>query len=236
MKLEKKDWMTLKGLFVFCLFIVVLFFKYLPFRLLGIEIDNIPNILKCIYIIIVELVFIIASFIIYKDYIVKSWKDFKKNKNYYLKKYIKYWFMILIGTTILNSLIVLLNKGEIAGNEQAVRELLGNYPIYTWITGVLLAPLMEEIAFRLSLKQIFKNKWIFIIMSGIIFGSFHLISSAETWTDLLFIFPYSLPGCIFAYILYESNNIFIPIGMHFLHNGTVLCLQIILAILTSVIS
>lgn len=228
MKLRENDKVTIKGALSFLLFFMVLEFKYIPFQIIGIDINNIPTILQCIYVIIVELIVIISIIILYKDYIIESFNDFKKNKNLFLKKYIKYWFVILIGTALLNIIINSLNNNQIAGNEEAIREMMGQYPIYTWITGVLLAPIIEELSFRLALKSIFKSKWIFIIASGLVFGSFHLFGSVSTIYDLLYILPYSLPGFIFAYILYDSDNIFIPIGLHMLHNGIVMGLQILL--------
>lgn len=230
MKLRESDKITIKGALSFLLFFMILQFKYIPFQIIGIDINNIPTLLQCIYVIIVELIVIISIIILYKDYIIESFNDFKKNKNFFLKKYIKYWFIILIGTGILNIIINSINSNGIAGNEEAVREMMNQYPIYTWITGVLLAPIIEELSFRLSFKSIFKNKWVFIIMSGLVFGIFHLYGSVSSVYDLLYIFPYSLPGFIFAYILYDSDNIFIPIGLHLLHNGIVMGLQIFLLI------
>lgn len=230
MKLRESDKVTIKGALGFLLFFMVLEFKYIPFEIIGIDVKNIPTILQCIYVIIIELIVIISIIILYKDYIIESFNDFKKNKNFFLKKYIKYWFIILIGTGLLNIIINTINSNGIAGNEEAIRKMMGQYPIYTWITGVLLAPIIEELSFRLSFKSIFKNKWVFIIMSGLVFGIFHLFGSVSSIYDLLYILPYSLPGCIFAYILYDSDNIFIPISLHLLHNGIVMGLQIFLLI------
>lgn len=230
MKLRESDRITIKGATIFFLYLTITLFNYVPFKILGVDIANVPVILKCIYIVLLELVLITIVFILYKDYIVKCFKDFKQNKNYYLKKYIKYWFIILFCTAIMNLIISTLNSGNIAGNETAVRDMLGEIPIYTWISGVLIAPFVEELVFRLSLKSIFKSKWVFIIVSGLIFGSFHLIGNTNSLLELLYIFPYSLPGCIFAYILYDSDNIFIPISMHLLHNGILMAAQIFIAL------
>lgn len=230
MKLRESDRLIIKGALSFLLFFFILELKYLPFEILGINVNNIPTILQCIYVILIELVVIMCILIIYKDYIIDCFKDFKKNKNFYLKKYIKYWFIILVGSGILNLIIGSINNNGLSGNEEAIRSMMGSYPIYTWITGVMLAPVLEELAFRLSFKSIFKYKWVFIIMSGLIFGSFHLFGNVSTLYDLLYILPYSLPGFIFAYILYDSDNIFIPMGIHMLHNGVAMGLQILLLI------
>jgi membrane protease YdiL (CAAX protease family) len=56
-------------------------------------------------------------------------------------------------------------------------------------------------------------------------------SSYEHLTDLLFIIPYSIPGFIFAYVYTKSKNICIPISLHFIHNGIMMSLQILLLLL-----
>lgn len=228
MKLKACDKLTIKGVLGFSLYFFITNNLALPFILLGVDVENLSQTLQSLYIILVQLVIIIALINLYKDHILKCFNDFKMNKDKYLKKYLKYWFFILIGTSLLNLIIILLNNGNIAGNEQAIRDTLKVLPIYTWVSAVLIAPLLEELVFRLSLKSVFKNKWFFILASGFIFGLFHLVGSVSTMYDLLFILPYSLPGMVFAYLLWDSDNIFVPISMHLLHNGILMSLQFLL--------
>ena len=98
-------------------------------------------------------------------------------------------------------------------------------PIYTFISAVIIAPFLEELVFRKSFRDMFSNNLLFIILSGLTFGAFHVIGSFETLFDLIYIIPYSIPGFVFAYTLSKSKNIFVPIGLHFLHNGILMALQ-----------
>ena len=59
------------------------------------------------------------------------------------------------------------------------------------------------------------------------FGALHVVTSYTNTTDLLFIIPYSIPGCAFAYMLVKSDNICVPISMHMLHNTIMIIFQII---------
>ena len=99
-----------------------------------------------------------------------------------------------------------------------------------FITAVILAPVIEELVFRQAFRNIITNNWLFIIISGLVFGSLHVITSYETPTDLLYLIPYSAPGIIFAYTLVKSKNIFVPMGLHFIHNGLLLSLQFVVLI------
>ena len=68
-------------------------------------------------------------------------------------------------------------------------------------------------------------------MSGLIFGGLHVIGNVNSIIDLLYLIPYCVPGFAFAYMLSKTNNIFVPMGFHFLHNGVTMSLQVILLIL-----
>ena len=62
------------------------------------------------------------------------------------------------------------------------------------------------------------NKKFFVIISGIIFGAFHIIGSAESLYSWLYIIPYASLGIAFSYTFVKTNNILTPIIMHSFHN------------------
>ena len=86
------------------------------------------------------------------------------------------------------------------------------------ITSALIAPIIEEIIFRLNFKDVFKNKNMFIIFTGVLFGALHLMSSTSL-IELVFIIPYSCLGIAFSKIYAETENVFPSIIMHILHNS-----------------
>ena len=154
---------------------------------------------------------------------------YKYHKEYF-KKYFKFW-LISVGIMMLSNFIInFFVKTGISANEETIRETFKISPIYIFFSSVIFAPVVEELVFRQSLKNIIPNKYIFIIVSGIIFGGLHVITSLTSVTDLLYLIPYCAPGFAFAYILADSDNIFIPISLHFMHNGILIALQFILLI------
>ena len=50
------------------------------------------------------------------------------------------------------------------------------------------------------------------------------------WYDILYLIPYSALGISFAYILQKTDNIFVTIGLHFMHNGILMALQVLVLI------
>lgn len=218
--------LIMKGILAFSIYFLITQFAYIPLMLLGINLNNLNIIYKCIFIITVQLSIIILIFLLFKKYIIDSFIDFKRNHLLYFNKYFKYWFLILILMMISNGIIAIAIPGETAKNQDAVNDLFNQLPIFTFLLSVFFAPVIEELAFRLSFRAIFKNKFLFILSSGLLFGLFHVIGTYEVPSDLLFILPYSVPGIIFAYLLQKSDNIFVPMSLHFLHNGMLMSLQV----------
>ena len=119
---------------------------------------------------------------------------------------------------------------QLSNNEEAIRGMFANTPIYVFISAVFLAPILEELTFRLTFKKIFNKKWLFIILSGLFFGYLH-ISTLDNYLELLYIIPYGTLGAVFAYMLEDSKNICVPIAFHFLHNGIFMSLQFFMTFL-----
>ena len=87
---------------------------------------------------------------------------------------------------------------------------------------------MEELTFRKSIRNIFNNKIVFIIISSFIFGGLHVLTYDIKLLDLLYLIPYCAPGVAFAYILVKTDNIFNTISLHLIHNTILMTLQVIL--------
>lgn len=221
-----------KGVGGLSTYFLLYIFSPLIIKLLPISIESLkkPN-NELLFNIGYELFMLIIVFFILKDTIINDFKIFIKYLSKFIKGYIKFWF-IALGLMMVSNVIILMFTKDIAQNEQSVRELIKINPILSILLASILAPLLEEFVFRLSLYKILsKRKWLFIILSGLIFGSMHVLPTAKIWTDYLFLIPYSIPGCVFAYTLYKSKNIFVPISLHFIHNTSAIIIQIIALII-----
>lgn len=220
-----------KGIGVLCTYFIMNELLILPFVLAGINYDTIPLTIKVIYAIIYEFAMIGIIILILKNEIRNAFKDITKNHMNYFSKYIKYWFLALIIMFASNLVITFISKGGIAGNEETIRTMFSKTPVYIFISSVFFAPILEELVFRQGLRNIFSNNIVFIIISGLIFGGLHVVGNINAWYDILYLIPYCTPGFIFAYILTKTDNIFVPMGIHFLHNGIIMSLQILLLVL-----
>lgn len=227
----KKNKESVWGLVVFVSYFIYTFLELFPLQLLGIDYNSLSLFTKVCYLLGIEFLFIVfISFIFRKD-LIKNFKDFFKNINTYIQKYIKYWFCAYGLMIISNFLIITLFPDSVATNQEIANSTFQKAPVYMFISAALFAPIVEEIIFRLSLRKIFKNDTLFIIISGLVFGSLHVIGSFEKVVDLIYIIPYSIPGLIFAYTLVKSKNIAVPISLHFFHNSFTMIMQAVLTFL-----
>lgn len=216
---------SLIGLAVFIGYLLLSQYSNVVISLLGFK--SLSTSLKLLISIVYDLLIITGIIFIYLKTIVKDFNNFRQNFQYYFNTYSKYWFLNLGLMMISNIIISSLISINSSTNQQYIVSLLDKYPIYTFITTILIAPVLEELAFRLTFRKIFKTDILFIFLSGLIFGTLHF-SVATSIQELLYIIPYSIPGWIFAYTLKKSNNIFVPISLHMFHNTIMTVLQFIL--------
>lgn len=223
-KKENEDF--LKGISIFLFYLLASTYQYFPLQLMGIKsISQLTNIIYCL---VYQLIMIILILWFYRKEIVPQFKEYKKNFKKYISHYIKYWF-ITLGLMMLSNLFIQLFTSDIAKNEEQVRSLANSLPLYTFIVSVIYAPILEEFIFRFSIKKVCCHvTYLFIFVSGVLFGFMHIIGSATVWTDWLYIIPYSIPGWVFAYTLVKSNNIFVPVSLHTIHNGILITIQILM--------
>lgn len=216
------------GLCVVASYFIYSYFQTLPLSLVGINYYNLSMFNKIIYLMTTELIYLLILFYIYRKEYIKDFKKYVKNFKDYMPKYMEYWALAFSLMLISNFIIITLFPNSIATNQVAINNILVEAPFYMIVSAVLFAPFLEETIFRFSFRKIFKNDLIFIILSGLVFGGLHVIGSFNNLIDLIYIIPYSIPGVIFAYTLVKSKNIFVPMSLHFFHNGIMIFIQIVL--------
>ena len=160
---------------------------------------------------------IIIFFMYFKD-LKKEFAIFKKNFMSCMDEGIKYWLLGLLIMASSSLLINFFSSEKMSNNEAGVRKMLEKVPIQAIILTSILAPFIEELIFRKSFKDALKEKWLFILTSGIVFGSLHVLGSITSLYNLLYLIPYSALGISFAYIYYKTDTIFTSISMHLIHN------------------
>lgn len=214
------------------LYFVLSNLQALPFILLNIDTSTLSQTFRIFYSLFYELFLLMIILLLFLDDLKKAYSDLKKNHKKYFSSCFKYWIIGLLVMMFSNLILQKFSTNGIAGNEQTINELFEVSPLYIWISAVLIAPFMEELLFRQGIRNIFKNDILFILISGIFFGSLHVIGNVQNFWDFLYIIPYSSLGIAFAYMLYKTKNIFVTIGFHFMHNGILMALQFLILLIS----
>jgi len=94
-------------------------------------------------------------------------------------------------------------------------------PLWLFLTGVIIAPLVEETFFRGFLFQGFRQRygWVAaLLLSSGIFAASHL--------DPVSFIPTFVLGAVLGYVYHRSNSLWPSIILHFLNNGFAMCLML----------
>lgn len=232
MKKEKNKWINIKGLILgiiaFLIFYFSAYFQLIPILLFNMDLKNITGAQNVMLSTFSNSILLIILFLIFRKDIIKEWKRFRKNLLENIDIGIKYWLVGLAIMMVSNIIITFVVNLEQAANEQAVQSMISNLPWLMLINAGLIAPCTEEIVFRKGFKKAFPNKWLFIILSGLVFGTLHVITSMTSPIELLYIIPYGALGVAFAYMYQKTDTIFTSITMHMFHNTSLILLSILL--------
>lgn len=211
--------------------IIILFFsgslfQLIPIYLLKLDINNLTvaqNVeLACFSNTLVALIMIF----IYRKDIKNDIKELKNNFWIIVEKSFKIWSVGIILMAISNLTINYFLPDAVANNEASIRNMITYNPYLMLINTSLLAPIIEELTFRKSFKDVFINRFAFVVISGFVFGALHVLPSVENVYDYLYLFPYCSLGIAFSYMYYKTNNICAPIIMHIFHNFVLTALSI----------
>jgi len=166
---------------------------------------------------------IVIILIYFKD-VKKDFLEFKRNwksKMLFALKIFAIFMVIKIFASYISVILSnIFNIKEITSeNQSTITNLLGQYPILMIFSAVGLAPIYEEILFRLGFKKCLKNKWLFIIISGTLFGLIHIFpTDLNLGVALIQSIVYVVMGISLAYYYQKYNNIFYSILIHFYNN------------------
>lgn len=172
----------------------------------------------------IELIMFVVVLLFYKKYLKKDLVLFKLNKKDYIKKIISYFLIFLVvkyGVALLSSLLLVMLGSDLvtSENQETVVTLAKTMPFMMMISTSLLAPFVEEGIFRLGIKKVINNKYLFILVSGLVFGFMHIFpTELPLYVALIESLNYVTMGLLLAYIYNETDNIYVVVIIHALNN------------------
>lgn len=218
-----------KSLLVFGIFWYSSYFQFIPIILFNLKLRSISNSMLVVLSTFSSLIVFLILFLIYRKSLKEEFRKFKNNFLEDIDSGFKCWIVGLIVMMISNCILTLVFKAGGANNENAVQGMIKSLPWLMIINAGILAPFNEEIVFRKALKDVITSKWLFVFLSFLLFGGAHVISSATSLVDYLYIVPYGALGAAFAVAYNKTDTVFTSLFLHMVHN-TVLALLSILVL------
>ena len=194
------------------------------FKLVGINYSDFNYIDYACLNTFIELIMFVVVLLFYKKYLKKDLVLFKLNKKDYIKKIISYFLIFLVvkyGVALFSSLLLVMLGSDLvtSENQEAVVTLAKKLPFMMMISTSLLAPFVEEGIFRLGIRKVINNKYLFILVSGLIFGFMHIFpTELPLYVALIESLNYVTMGLLLAYIYNETDNIYVVVIIHALNN------------------
>ena len=182
------------------------------------------NFMYSLFTILPYMILSIYYIIIYKKDFMNYLKNFKlKYIKWILIIWISGFILMMLSNYIINYKIL---PNNISGNEELNRTLLFNHKFtYTLLLSIII-PFLEEISFRLEFKKNIKNKYVFLILTSLLFASMHLFTTTKV-IELIYVIPYVILGFTFSFIYYKTDNIFSSIIAHIVHNTLIVIMLLV---------
>ncbi len=203
--------------------ILVIGFYFIWPQIVGIVKNLFSSASDLVFEIISNLILITVLIYIYrkdlKEYLIKFKKDCKKN----ILTIIAYSLISIVVVGILNALVTQffkINNGTV--NDGLLLKDFAKNPFRIGLITIFYYPIVEEIVFEKTLKDVIPNKCLFIILSGIFFWYYNVAYSADfTFVAIIGSFYYFVMGVIRAYTFTKTDNLLVPIFIKAIYNAFV---------------
>lgn len=207
-----------KLLIVFSLFFFSSLWQLIGLKIFNYDVNNLTDFNTIVLTTFSEVITLIILMIIYRKELKNDFKSLKNNFNKNMDITVKSWLIGLLIMFVSNIIIGLFVSKATAGNEENVQTLIKASNYLSIFTFGIVGPIVEELVFRKSFRDVFKKGWLFILVSGLVFGGLHVVLSLTSLWDLFYLIPYCSLGIAFGYIYVKTDNIYYSMFIHIFHN------------------
>lgn len=211
-----------KGILVFVLYLLIpmIIGMFLP------SLNN-SNLLSVLVRFIID-VGVIALFIyLFKDDFKEYNKGLVKNPKKVIGVGLLFALFAFIAMPICNIILHVLNVSASDTNNDTINTLYGVIPLYMMFQTLIYSPIVEGITFRKVFKDAINNKWLFIIISGFVFGLYHIIYNMTSLSQILLMLPYFVVGMLYAGAHSKTDNIYSAFIATFVYNLAVFVINLL---------
>lgn len=172
---------------------------------------------------IANFLFLIGIVLAYKDNLKEDFENLKKNyKPSKIIKTVIIWVIIILALNILMGALteLLFPNMAVDDNTDAMSTMFKTSVLYSLFKTMVFAVIAEELLFRESISDVIKDKYLFIIISSIVYTILNFIFVGfDSTTIIMDMISYFVPALILstAYVK-NDNNIIILMLIKFVYN------------------
>lgn len=175
---------------------------------------------------IIDLLFMITAIYMYKTEIKKDLKKLKKQKfSVVIKSIIKWLVIIFVFCAIINIVTYIIFpelESTTDGNNAAIEVLFNKSKLYVIFKTLIYAAIAEDLLYKLSLRTIINNKFLFIVTSALLYTILNYIFidyNAYNYVLVYAIFCRFIPEISFVSAYVKNNdNIIISMVIKIIYN------------------
>ena len=200
------------------------------------------QLISALYNLIIYLTLGISLFLINKDTLKEDFKNIKDTHIFARNAFIGIFIMYI--ATIVSGLIQQRIISGVSQNESSINSMFKDNIAFCFMypSTILLAPFVEEMIFRKSAFNVFKNKIVALIITTIVFGSMHITSTYPYLLEhydavkaffytLAYGIPYFTMGLTFGLCyIFNEQNYYSSLILHMVNNFVASTLSIIILI------
>ena len=200
--------------------ITIALYFFLPAILFSIvDILNITLQNKIIGKLSLDLVLFIMIIFMYRKDLHVSLVNIKDNFNKSIKNILILLVSIIVTQVLVNTLsLVILGDSDKIINSSALVKYLKDYPLLMGIMMVIYYPIIETIIFSKIFKDIINNKWLFIILSSLLFWIANIISFGISFDAIILTLSCLTSTILINNFYYKNNNIAIIFIVKMIYN------------------
>jgi membrane protease YdiL (CAAX protease family) len=173
---------------------------------------------------IFDITLLIFAAIIFRKELKKQMQDLTKIDVFKIVNYVIISIPVLYLAEFVGSLLTLALTGEASTseNQSSIELLIKQLPVLMIFIVVVIAPMLEEIIFRLFLfTSVYpKGRILAYLVSGGLFGLLHVLTHIlqGNFSELFLVFPYLFMGMGLCFIYEYSDNIYVAMIAHGIMN------------------
>ena len=202
------------------IFVVMLYFVIPYYTIIILNTFKIDEKIGLVIQMIVNFILLFTVIKVLKKTLKKEYSIFKRNKFKYLKQglgiFVIGLLLYYVATFVIHMLFPILF--DIDQNYNIMLSNFKKVPILLVINTIFYYPVIEELVFKSIFKDTIKNKWTFVIITGLLIAFFQTIFSSTNYISYLLLIPRLIIGMTFSYMYYKTKNVFTPIIYRMAYN------------------